>query len=85
MTIEDISLLFVLRIRTVRGIRSDFGDMYSSDQCPLCVDSPHKDTIKALIKCPSLSHTNSNGTEFEDISLTQWTIKERPLIILKYS
>ena len=67
MTIEDISLLFALRTRTVRGIRSDFGDMYSSDQCPLCVDSPHKDTIEALTKCPSLSNTNLNGSEFEDI------------------
>ena len=73
MTIEDIALLFALRTRTVCGIRSDFGDMYASDQCPLCVNSPHKDTIEALTKCPSLAHTTTNGTEFEDIFSTSVT------------
>ena len=67
MNSEDIALLFALRTRTVRGIRSDFGEMFSSDQCPLCLETPHKDTIPALLTCPSLCHIKSDGTEYEQI------------------
>ena len=73
MTIEDTALLFAFRKRTVWDIRSDIGDMYASELCPLCVTNPHKDTSEALIKCPSLSHTKTNGTEFEDIFSTSVT------------
>ena len=74
---EQSSLLLAMRTRTVRGIRSDFGDMYASYQCQLCVKRPHKDTIEALTKCPSLSHTKTNGTEFADMFSTSVTQQSR--------
>ena len=67
MNSEDIQLLFALRTKTVRGIRSDFGKMYTNDQCPLCELQPHKDTLEELITCPSLKHIIRNGAEYQDI------------------
>ena len=49
MNSKDIELLFALRTKTVRGIRSDFCNMYTSDQRPLCETNPHKDTIQELM------------------------------------
>ena len=53
MTREQASLMLALRTRTLRGIRTDFGDMYPSKECPLpgCQDV---DTIPHLLTCPVL-------------------------------
>ena len=37
---DNHSTLYALRTRTVRGIRSDFGQMYADQSCPLgCFDT----------------------------------------------
>ena len=35
LTADQSSLLLAMRTRTVRGVRSDFGEMFASKQCPL--------------------------------------------------
>ena len=62
---DDISLLFALRTKTVRNIRSDFGNMYGSDLCPLC--KQHVDTIPALLQCQELLAVPRTGAVHEDI------------------
>ena len=50
---SDISLLLALRTRTVRGIRSDFGGLYSDKMCPLgCGDT---DTLQNVLTCKILT------------------------------
>ena len=53
MTREQSSLLMALRTRTVRGIRSDFGDMFLDKTCPLenCLEL---DSIPHLLACRAL-------------------------------
>ena len=65
MTQEDISLLFAMRTKTVRNIRSDFGKMYISDLCPLC--HRHVDTIPALLECEELQAVPRTGAQHCDI------------------
>ena len=50
MTREQSSLLMALRTRTVRGIRSDFGDMFLDKTCPLenCLEL---DSLPHLLAC----------------------------------
>ena len=62
-TSEEASLLLALRTRTVRGIRSDFGQMYPDKQCPMpgCEEQA------------SLSHTLDYGVirgELEDVDFS---------------
>ena len=47
------SLLLALRTRTVRGIRSDFGDMFLDKQCPIenCLEL---DSLPHLLTCREL-------------------------------
>jgi hypothetical protein len=47
LTRKQSSLLMALRTRTVRGIRTDFGDLFPSKQCPL----------PGCLEPDSLSHT----------------------------
>ena len=49
MNAEDISFLFALRTRTVRGIRKDFENMFPTVLCPLC--NLHEDIIQNLRVC----------------------------------
>ena len=65
MSQEDISLLFAMRTKTVRNIRSDFGKMYISDLCPLC--HRHVDTIPALLECEELQAVPRTGAQHCDI------------------
>ena len=65
MTQEDISLLFALRTKTVRNIRSDFGNMFGSDLCPLC--KHYVDTIPGLMHCQELLAVPRTGAQHEDI------------------
>ena len=51
---DQASLLFALRTRTVRGVRSDFGNMYSSKVCPLLGECTHDDTLSEMLSCPVL-------------------------------
>ena len=67
----DMSLLFALRTRTVRGIRSDFSGLYRDKMCPLgCGDV---DTLQNILTCKILKQyhmskdiTNSD-IRYEDI------------------
>ena len=62
MTREQSSLLLALRTRTVRGIRTDYGDLYLDKGCPLpgCSEAdslPHTLTCRVLqeaVQEPSL-------------------------------
>ena len=65
MSKEDISLLFAMRTKTVRGIRSDSGNMYYTEMCPLCTQ--HVDTLPAPMECQELLAVPSIGAQFEDI------------------
>ena len=53
MTREQSSLMLALRTRTLRGIRTDFGDMFLDKDCPLpgCLAI---DSIPHLLVCPAL-------------------------------
>ena len=52
-TAEKASLLTALRTRTVRGIRSDFGEMFASKLCPL-PECGKKDSLPHLQTCEVL-------------------------------
>ena len=68
---EDISLLLALRTRTVRGVRNDFGGLYTDKMCPLgCGDL---DTLQNILTCSVLKqhHTSADistsDIRYEDI------------------
>ena len=65
MSQGDISLLFAMRTKTVRNIRSDFGKMCNTDLCPLC--QRHVDTIPALMECEELQAVPRTGAYHTDI------------------
>ena len=50
---DQASLLLALRTRTVRGIRSHFGDMYGSKLCPL-PECGEQDSLPHLQSCKVL-------------------------------
>ena len=53
MTREQSSLMLALRTRTLRGIRTDFGEMFLDKHCPL-PGCPAIDSIPHLLVCPVL-------------------------------
>ena len=53
MTREQASLMMALRTRTLRGIRTDFGDMFLNKQCPLA-GCQQLDSISHLLTCSVL-------------------------------
>ena len=65
---EQSSLLLALRTRTVRGIRSDFGDMFLDKQCPLpnCLDL---DSLPHLLACRELTGAvpRSPSIQYSDV------------------
>ena len=68
---ENVSLLLALRTRTVRGIRNDFGGLYTDKTCPLgCGEI---DTLPNILTCEVLKqqHTSKDlsscDIKFEDI------------------
>ena len=65
MNPDDISLLFAMRTKTVRNIRSDFCNMFNSNLCPVC--GKHVDTISALLECEELLAVPRSGARFSDI------------------
>ena len=60
--------LFALRTRTVRGIQSDFGEMYVDKHCPLqCGDI---DTVENILKCNKLQNhikCSQKDIKYDDI------------------
>ena len=65
MDADDISLLFALRTKCVRGIRTDFSGMFPNTRCPLC--STHEDSLSALLMCEDLKHIPRNGYKYSDV------------------
>ena len=66
MSLDDISLLFAMRRRIVRPIRSDFWNMYGSNMCPLC--KQHVDKIPAIMDCQELLAVPRTGAQHQDIT-----------------
>ena len=66
---EQSGLLLKLRTRTVRGIRTDFGDMYLQKGCPLagCFDTC--DSLSHVLVCPALQkvHDNTRSHSYTDV------------------
>ena len=82
------SLLMALRTRTVRGIRSEFGEMYSSKQCPLqgcsAPDSlPHTLICQVLIAAVPEPSLVQYGDVFSDIVALQETAVTRFALLLE--
>ena len=82
----DISTLFSLRSRTVRGIRNDFKEMYKPNlSCPLCGN--HIDSLPDLLSCSKLKteikaqpesiKRSVNQTRYEDIFSGDLTKQKR--------
>ena len=49
---DQAAMLMALRTRTVRGIKTDFGEMYANKLCPLGCGSP--DTLENMLTCAAL-------------------------------
>ena len=60
MTREQSSFMLALRTRTLRGIRSDFGNMYVDKQCPL-LGCQELDSISHLLTCSVLQRAVPAG------------------------
>ena len=68
---DDVNLLLGLRTRTVRGIRNDFGGLYTDKSCPLgCGEI---DTLPNILTCKVLKQhhvstdVSSSDIRYEDI------------------
>ena len=58
---DDISLLFSLRSRTVRGIKNDFSEHFKPNlSCPLC--SNHLDSLPEVLSCIKVQSPKSART-----------------------
>ena len=68
LTRDQSSLLLALRTRTVRGIRSDYGDMFPNKQCPL-PDCSEPDTLSHTLACKVLvgSDTEPSLVRYGDV------------------
>ena len=53
---QDASLLYSLRTRTVRGIKSDFPGMYADKRCPLDITCESIDTLSHVLECNVISN-----------------------------
>ena len=67
---DDISTLFGLRSRTIRGIRNDFRELYKPNlSCPLC--GQHLDSLPELLSCATLQAGLQNQSESVKMSVSQ--------------
>ena len=70
---DESSLLMRLRTRCVNGIRSDFGGMYTTKNCPMQTNCNSIDSLQHLLECQTIQealHTNfvaRHKVVFEDI------------------
>ena len=62
-------MLLALKTRTVRGIRSDFGEMFPDKQCPL-QNCQELDSLPHLLACRELQGEvlRSPEVQFADVS-----------------
>ena len=68
LTRDQSSLLLALRTRTVRGIRSDYGDMFPNKQFPL-PDCSEPDTLSHTLACQVMvgSDTEPSLVRYGDV------------------
>ena len=76
------SLLLALRTRTVQRIRSDFGEMLSSKQCPLkgCREEdslPHTLVCQVLIAAVQEPSVVKYWGVFSDIVAREWILDSK--------
>ena len=67
-TSEEASLLLALRTRTVRGIRSDFGQMYPDKQCPM-PGCEEQDSISHTLDCGVIRGELEDVEDFAGVGL----------------
>ena len=79
---KEAALLFSLRTRTVRGVRSDFGKMYTSKVCPLKGTCTHLDTLPAMLTCQVL-RARASGTLYSDVFST--SLEQQKKVTMLYS
>ena len=80
---DDASLLLALRTRTVRGVRSDFGNMYGSKVCPL-PDCGEQDSLSHLQVCDVLRDlvpVDEGEPEYKDVFSMEIS-KQKEVVIL---
>ena len=79
-TREESSLLLALRTLSVRGVRSDFGEMYSDKTCPLtgCMEP---DSLAHILVCSVLSSDKDQTAQYSDVFSSseelQWAVTAR--------
>ena len=77
---EQASLLLALRTRTVRGVRTDFGDMFMDKLCPLQCGDQY--TLENILKYEVLKYdiSEENDTLSSRISTRRiWSSRRLPL------
>ena len=67
MTREQSSLLLAMRTRSVRGIRSDFGDMFLDKLCPLenCHLLACRELQGAVVRSPEVQFSDAYSMDLE--------------------
>ena len=82
LTRDQSSLLLALRTRTVRGIRSDFGNMYLDKLCPLpgCMEL---DSLPHVLICTKVQGTNKKPTQYSDVF--SWDLEVQREAVITYS
>ena len=88
LTMEKSSLLFALWTRTVRGIRSDYGDMFPCKECPLAGCSqpdslPHTLVCKVLLAAVPEPSVVQYGDVFADSVAVQEVAATRFALLLE--
>ena len=84
LTRKQSSLLMALRTRTVRGIRTDFGDLFPSKQCPLpgCLEP---DSLSHTLVCQVLVGADSqHGDVFSSSVAVQQQAVARFEVLLEF-
>ena len=73
---DQSSLLLALRTRTFRGIRSDFGDMFPSKECPL-PDCSEPNSLPHTLTCRVLqgSVTEPSTVQYGDVFSPDLTVQ----------
>ena len=74
---EKSSLLLALRTRTVRGIRSDYGDLFPSKECPLAGCS-EPDSLPHTLACQVLlgAVTEPSLVKYGDVFSSSVAVQE---------
>ena len=83
LTADQTSLLLALRTRTVRGIRSDFGEMFPTKQCPLdgCEERDSLPHVQDCLVLRDMVKLEVDEVRYQDV-FTQDLEKQRAVVVL---